>query len=331
MAGKENKPKTKSDKSSDNSLIIPPGGDGAGGEGYGHRLPLRVLNIWNKGGNSYYNIVKNSRCMTLDFTSDQGPIPVPYQYAGFWTSMWCDTEIANNQTINLYNELNKLAWGVTWVKGEIKLEIYNVLRQRLLQGGSTNYTTYEFEGSQNLVIGTYDRCPLELTTTKKEDVGPTYHLKSEDNKLYSETLDIITKEEIEQRKEYKKTIHFPTLTHNYCYKPNKIDKWDTLIPGVTGTTLKTQIIKPGTELLSHTITGTQYLGSGTVFQNRVTYPGMTLGQPYVEDETGVMKFKYFIRISTELHLIHHMKPDYNNDKFKNRYTDKHYLYRQLHR
>lgn len=71
---------------------------------------------------------------------------------------------------------NNISYGVSWIKGEIEIEVYSVCRQRLLQGGSTNYNTYDFETSQNLIIGTFDRTPVTYEIKNWTWTGPTWHM-----------------------------------------------------------------------------------------------------------------------------------------------------------
>lgn len=65
----------------------------------------------------------------------------------------------------IYDTLTKLAsasTGIEFLHGEIDIDLMSICRQRLLQQGTTNVQTYDFETSQNLLIGTYDRTEEKL-------------------------------------------------------------------------------------------------------------------------------------------------------------------------
>ena len=89
--------------------------------------------------------------MDLDYTSNQNPYIIPYQTAGFWFTMGLDDKQKYNNSIRKYAALASTVIGEEWVKGTITVEVFNVTRNRLIQTGSTNYMTYDFETSQNLI------------------------------------------------------------------------------------------------------------------------------------------------------------------------------------
>ena len=49
----------------------------------------------------------------------------------------------------------------------------------------------------------------------------------------------------------------------------------------------------------------------SVMQPHVCYPSIRLAQPRVPDETGVMKFRYQVRLTTQLELLMHLLDDFD--------------------
>ena len=56
-----------------------------------------------------------------------------------------------NTSIEKFKNIAVLSIGTEWIKGTITVEVFNVTRNRLIQTGSTNYMTYDFKTSQNLI------------------------------------------------------------------------------------------------------------------------------------------------------------------------------------
>ena len=283
---------------------------------------LQVRNIFNKGQHAVFHTVKTQKYITLDFVQNQNPIIIPYQFAGFWGSMYDQNGISNNRSIQNMKILNSMSWGVEWLNGTIDVEVYAVTRQRLIQQGATNYLTFDFETSQNLFIAEADRNYEGIDINNVAQLGPNVQHTST-TLAFDENNDTYTKEEIPQRMIWSKTIHFPHLQHNYAWKP--IDMSDvanvaTLIPGGQGQTQKVTSdqnwnISKQHELIQETTT----LGAGgatiiqkDMMQPRVSYPRLHFAQPLVTDETGIMKFQYKIRFTTELNLKFHLNPDFTN-------------------
>jgi hypothetical protein len=65
-----------------------------------------------------------------------------------------------------------MSTGTTFIESELTIEIFAVTRQRLLQQGLTNTTTYDFETSQNLYILLADRDMETYTLTDATSCGP---------------------------------------------------------------------------------------------------------------------------------------------------------------
>lgn len=55
----------------------------------------------------------------------------------------------------------------------------------------------------------------------------------------------------------------------------------------------------------------------STFVNRNNYPAFIVGQPKVNDETGIMKFRYNARVTTEFHMNFKLTPEYLDTNTKN--------------
>lgn len=283
-------------------------------------------NILNNGNYTIYHVVKTQKYLDFNYVTNQNPYIIPYQTAGFWGSMWDQTDIANNNSINIMKALNSVALGVTWIKGEITFEVYTVTRQRLLTG-TTNQTTWDFETSQNMFIADADREPENFNLAAVAATGPLGQQTTQ-TQLFNANNDRYTKYELPQRNQYTREIHFQQLDNNYMWRPadiSAVTNFRYLIPMAEGVYTTTSANVRQTEFTDET---TAYAGSGattrqTLFRNRTSYPRMHLAQPQVPDETGFMKFRYQVRMSTKLHLNYHMYPDYatkNNLEYMHRQT-----------
>jgi len=69
------------------------------------------------------------------------------------TGMW---DRATQNTLKFYN-LHNVTSGTTFLYSRLTVEVYAVTRQRLLQQGSTNTITYDFETSEHLYVLEADR------------------------------------------------------------------------------------------------------------------------------------------------------------------------------
>lgn len=283
-------------------------------EGYGPNIQEMIpRNIFNKGNQNVYHIVKQQKYLDFNYVSNQNPYIIPYQTAGFWASMWDQTDIANNNSINIMKALNNIAVGVSWIKGEITFEVYAVTRQRLLTG-TTNQTTWDFETSQNMFIADADREPENFNLASAAATGPLAQQTTQ-TQLFNANNDRYTKYELPQRNKYTREIDFQQLTNNYMWKTVDISattNFRKLIPMSEGVYTTSNATSYMTELTEQK---EAWAGSGktteaTVFRNRTSYPRMHVAQPQVPDETGNMKFRYQVRMSTKLHLNYHLYPDY---------------------
>lgn len=269
------------------------------------------------GNHTIYHVVKTQKYLDFNFVSDQNPYIIPYQTVGFWGSMWDQTNIGDNNSINIMKALNNVALGVTWIKGEITFEVYAVTRQRLLTG-TTNQTTWDFETSQNMFIADADREPENYNLASAAATGPLAQHTTQ-TLLFNPNNDRYTKYELPQRNQYTREINFQKLHNNYMWRTLDISaesNFRSLIPMSEGVYTTTSANVRQTEFTDET---TAYATSGvttrqTLFRDRTSYPRMHVAQPQVPDETGYMKFRYTVRMSTKLHLNYHMYPDYGSHK-----------------
>lgn len=294
-------------------------GSGRGSkEGYGKNItPMGTFNIFQLPQRIPFT-VKRSEYVNFDFTTNTSPIALAYQVLDWWFPN--DT----NQNKRNYDALAGIAMGQIWKGGTITLEVYAVTRQRLLQGGATNYLTYDFETSQNLFFSKWDRVGGEYVYPQRP-AGQTYvpfpNVRA-NNDAFDPTQDGVTREEIPQRERKTINLHFNHPHHNYLWKPVLSQNLATraaaremtvvTIPGPPGVWSSPAV---GTEFgtkLSEFIDETPEDGphKQSVW-NRSTYPMYAVHPPLVEDETGQMKWRYQMKVSTELHTDFFLPPDYN--------------------
>ena len=217
--------------------------------------------------------------------------------------------------------------GVEFIKGTILIEVHAITRQRLIQTGSTNYNTYDFEQGQNLYWCVMDRY---VTTQELKDSTYTNIHQGEEGQtfVFDRSECSILHEQIPVMHTKSHTVHFPQLDHG------KIWRWADyanskyyayLIPGAQGVTTITQ--KDGERAIGFTnqeeflsLESTTAPGDDLwiktkqdTFQPQVSYPSIRLAQPRISDETGEMKFNYYLRVTTHLDTRIHLYPDYNRN------------------
>jgi hypothetical protein len=113
--------------------------------GFGNIRPLGVRNIFIQGGQVVPYTLRWQRFVDVDFTKNQRPYILPYQTLTFWTGAWLPDEIPN---ITNFVHLQKMSTGVIFLQSGLTIELLAVTRERLLQQGSTNTTTYDFESGE---------------------------------------------------------------------------------------------------------------------------------------------------------------------------------------
>lgn len=285
-------------------------------------------NIWNQRGEKIHFTLKRQEYTPLEFVSNTKPVILAYQIMDWWMP------INESQNKKNYNKLTEMSWGVEYHKGKITIEVYAVLRQRLLQQGQTSYFTYDFETSQNLFVSTNRRGIANYAYgTSKTNGRKKFNDTRFDYEVYDAEIDMYDREEIPQREKKTIEIHFEKPNHRYMYRPEPTNKWMEKITENNKNTVKTLVI-PGptgygpTATIQNGIETSAYHNTEIIIEdkgedggvdehhinwattiNRASYPLKVLHPPKVTDETGEMKWYYETRISTELDVTFHIKPD----------------------
>lgn len=283
---------------------------------------MTIHNIFNTGSQRINFVVKRQEYVKYDFTTDVNPCILAYQALGWWFPRVTSRNRAN------YDGLCDISWGVMYHRGEIEIEVYGVTRERLLQGSSTNYKTYDFETSQNLFLTTLDRDPDSYTIDQSlwanGKIG--FDRTRWNGTPFDPDQDFYTREEIAQRTKKTVDIHFTPLTNNYVWRVHKSADMMTRVDTAQNTTINIAGI-PGpqgnnpyginanrttqnSELLQRT-GDIQY--NQAMMWNRATYPIKMLHPPNIQDETGTMKWIYEVRMSTKLHCTFMVWPDYTDN------------------
>lgn len=274
---------------------------------------MMTKNILSQGNLQEYFEVKTIKYHDFNFDTSQNAYIIPYQLAGFWTGIYNATEANDNNTIQEMRRKNAGSVGVTWIGGDIVFEVFAVQRQRLLENGPTTILTYDLDATQNVVIGIADRKIETIIVTDASSLSPTA-LQTVNTRLFNRDLDHYTKKEVPVKFKYTHHVDMNVLHHNYMWLPNDLepeDDFNVLIPGAQGITNNAgTTITNATEIIQTTQTENNIITNQTTIQNRRSYPRLHVGQPEIPDETGTMKWRYQIRISTRLKLLFHKRPDY---------------------
>lgn len=172
----------------------------------------------------------------------------------------------------------------------------------------------DFETSQNLIIGNINKDIIALTLKDKTSCDLTTH-RLGGLKLYDEGHDTITKYEVPNRFKYTHTVTIPQTNEPQLMRPTKITE-KHILPGATGLESTENVtfsnLKPylSGSFSSKNAQQVEVLKeSNQGIRNMCSYPGLLLGQPYVPDHTGQMKFKYYIRITTIMDTSITLKSD----------------------
>lgn len=292
-------------------------------QGVGNIVPIPKDNIWNKGNLIYPYTLKQRYFVDLDFSTitEHNGFIIPYQMICFWFNRWDDTNYATKQHYAIWNAFAEQAWGMNWKYGDIKLDVIACTRQRLLQTGSTNTLTWDFETSQNLIVAECTRTPLIYNIASSGNSGQQYNINVTTTALstyWNQGMDMTDITEVPQRMRYHKRINFAKLGHGNLWTPieaqvsnntrNRHIPGKTEFTGIGGTTNA-----DARKLTSYTSTESTGSTSTTVvndtFVEPIHYPGLVLHQPHIPDETGFMKFRYQLRVETEVHVDFHMLPE----------------------
>lgn len=288
-------------------------------DGYGHGIyEIQTFNPWNI-NRTYKHCIKNTRYLDWNFTNNQTGIIIPYHSIAFWMGHY-DAEDKSNKTLHIGKTLNEISVGVDLLYGTIKFEVFAVTRNRLLQTGQTSGYTYELETSQNLIFATLDKDPFIYSFNGPKDLG--FHSFSGID-LWPDVNDSISKIEIRQKEAYTHIVNFPKLNHNYHWTtPDMFDRTKSYLLCIPSNNNIKEIA--GKSTMSHSselMIDEPTVGTGNdamkfskaIIINPSHYPAILVGQPKINDETGVMKFRYNVRITTEFHLNFHIQPEYLND------------------
>lgn len=274
---------------------------------------LQINNIWSTHRRIPYTL-KSSSYIDLDFSSNQNAVVLPYQLMGFWQG-GIKAPGKNTENFAILNSLAGHALGAIYHNAEIEIEVWSVCRQRLLQQGTTTTLTYDFETSQNLIIGTLDRYYQSYTCTV-DTINTWYKDIRIQNDVFRNERDYITKEEIPQRHTWHKKIHFPQynqdniITQLITLENNDQGYWGTLIPGRQSIEKCNGLnISNDNNLITYKIANSSTTANVTHLSQAHAHPLICLAQPKIPDETGLMKFRYQIRVNTKLHLDIILRPD----------------------
>jgi hypothetical protein len=190
-------------------------------EGYGNVGPMTIRNIFNKGGQIIKHTIKWQKYLDYDFTSNQNMFIIPYQCLAFWTAGWSQPGSGTNNNIKTANGLLAISTGITPLQSTLTVEVFAVTRQRLLQQGTTNTTTYDFETSQNLFVVLADRTSETFRLTAIGDTSPTT-LRTNLSETFNNIEDDMTKiAEIPQKNCWEHTWTCPTLDHGGVEREGK--------------------------------------------------------------------------------------------------------------
>jgi len=258
-------------------------------KGYGNVVPIGPKNMFSKVGQTLPYTLKWQKCFDLDFSSNQLPYVIPYQTLEFWTGMW---DRATQNTVNFYHIAN-IAPGTTFLYSNLTVEVYAVTGQRLLQQGSTNTVTYDFETSEHLYVLEADRDLESYPISNVASCGPTAIQipKSYGFKHGAESYTKIA--QIPQKMRWIRTFPWPRLGHGYTWRmTRRIDdtkSFTILMEGALGQ----EAILPGTRITqqgeilakhSNKTATAKYLTNN--IQTRVSYPRLHFAQPRIPYAPG---------------------------------------------
>lgn len=294
-------------------------------QGVGGIIPIPKDNIWNKGNLEYNYTLKQRWFVDFDF-SDIGEYEgfvIPYQCIQFWLQKFTDPNYSTKANFSIYTSLGTNAWGMTWNTGKIIMDLISCTRQRLLQTGTTNTLTWDFETSQNMIIAECDRTPLlyQINIPDNNDhvnYAPN-KTTTKDSTYWSDNMDLTTITELPQRMRYEKIINFSKPGHGNAYEfaspvANAAQR-RSLIPGRTqinsigGIALQPHSAKLDAEQWDQSTGTTSIRSRNDTFLQPAHYPAIVVHQPHIPDETGFMKFRYQVRFETELNVTFHQVPE----------------------
>lgn len=174
----------------------------------------------------------------LSFLENQNPYIIPYQTIGWWFDQGEQDNKEWNTSFQKFTAINQQALGATWLKGTVTVEVFSVTRERLIQTGSTNYKTYDFETSQGLYWVTHSRgVLLQKLASEKDTKMSQDDITNAD--IWHTNLDHWEKECIPQNFKKTYTIHMPRIGRGKVYRTTDYTdpkNWPYLLPGAQNTT-----------------------------------------------------------------------------------------------
>jgi len=116
-------------------------------------------------------VLRWQRMLTLDFTETIRPYIIPYQMVAFWAGRWRQ-DPGNN--VDTFRTLQLRTIGVTFEYSDLTIELFAITRERLLQQGTTNLTTFDFENGESMYTTLADRDYDTFTVSSLHDAAPDY-------------------------------------------------------------------------------------------------------------------------------------------------------------
>ncbi|KAJ8891357.1 hypothetical protein PR048_010873 [Dryococelus australis] len=263
-----------------------------GQDGYGYNMHETVpSNYFSRVQQVIHGSLPLSYWWDADFSQDPRVIIIPYRSLGFWTGTFGlkPTDELHNYP-KAFADLMNMS---TLIQiHALKFSIHNqaTTRQRLLTQGSTSTTTWDFESSQNLIIGKADRTSMELTISELE-VRPPFRRTPMDIMANYDTQDPLTYEELAVGHTKEFNIPFNNMPHIIPDNQKKRSLfWQGCIPGASGTTWMINDKQNYSETWD-------LLNKGAIRSN-FTFPAIFLSAPEIPAESGAMKFRFRLRVQT---------------------------------
>lgn len=289
-------------------------------QGIGSIIPIPKHNIYNKGNHKIPYTFKQVWTDDITFESGEGAYAIPYQTLQFWFWQSRSTEVPYKTNMENGQNINLASWGCVLKQGRISADVLAVTRKRLLQTGTTNTETWDFETSQNMIIAESDRKP-EFYEISDISSASAYRPKNVEtaNPGYMTAQDMATITEVPQRMRYTKYVNFVQPPHGHVmdklpvFTSNEIR--NAYIPGK----LKYRNAGPWTANNTDALEQHQWTSPGTTenrsivamdsFMGSAIYPQLAICQPIIPDETGHMAFRYQVRFETEIDVEFYLYPE----------------------
>lgn len=286
-------------------------------KGYGlnnNITPLYSTNPWikNKTVRIPYTI-RSRKYIDLNYSEMQNKMYIlPYLNLQFWSNGNSDT-----QNYNQAKQLSKIAMGIKYLQGRIKIDVHTVCRERLITQGATNVKTYDFETSQNLIVAHETRVPY-IHKIKNTDKITTTPVATTDA-CWNNGQDMYTYEEIPQKHSWHYTVHIPQRQYRdgFFHYPGIEYANNQVIPHYDNLD---QYMSTDNKTLLNQYMDKQYMNTVTwndfnintrndYSAEYIPHHAIFLAQPSVADEQNTMKFRYQIMMETALDVEFLLYPD----------------------